>query len=70
MLAIGGFDELTTGFAVQTESTHQSSNPTDTVATSLRRQFGLNTRRTITAFVLVVDVLDQQFEVSILDFSC
>ena len=70
MLAVGSFHELPTGFAVQAEITHEPGNPAHTVAASLRRQFRLNTWRTVTLLILVVDVLNQQFEVTIFGFSC
>ena len=70
MFAVSGFHELPTGFAVQAEITHESADSADTVLAACGRQFSLNTRRTVPLFVFVVDVLNQQFEVTIFGFSC
>lgn len=70
MLAVGGFDKLPARLAVKTGTAHESANSANTVLAVTGRQFSLNTRRTITAFVLIVDVFNQQFEVSIFRFSC
>ena len=69
MFAIRGFDELATGFAVQTEFTHQSGNSTNAVMMPLFSQFNLNPRRSIAPFMLIVDVLDQEPETLIVIFS-
>lgn len=68
MPAVGGFDELASGFAVQAEIAHQSSNPTDAVMVIQLSEFNLNPGRSIAPFVLIINVLNQEFEVFILSF--
>ena len=69
MLAVCGFDELATGFTVQTKVTHQSSDSPDTVVMTPGRQFSLNPGRSIAPLVLMVDIFNEQFEMLIPRFS-
>lgn len=59
---------LRLGFAVQAEITHQSTNPTNAVMVTLLSEFNLNPGRSAAPFVLIINVLNQEFEVFILSF--